>query len=596
MPISSIKVVSSCFSDDENNFLGLCRMSPMTLSPEILKALDSIAAGAIADSVESETLEFKEDPAHRSSVEKTRAPFIEKIINESICMANSESARGSIVIGVADRIGGPEAFFGTSLEPDDVEHKVFNRTAPNLRVLARVEHYHGARLLIVHIPEALTLYTRRDGGALRRVGTRCIPVTEEDRVAIRAVRANPDFSRRPSHHNIEDIPLEVISEVRRLLSLRRRQTGADPSLPETTTGLLREIGLLTDEGQLNMAGAILLLPTPATEPSIRYLWRPLPGGDPRVTEYTDPLLLSLQALRRQIAHSADDEITRVQFEDGQEIAIPRFPEQAIDESVSNALIHRDWQRPGPVVIDQSPVLLKVFSPGGLPAGVKPEKLLTTQSIPRNPRLVGAMRMLGLAEESSRGFDRMWTSMIQTGRDAPRVDPTDVSVEIFLSAGTPDVGFIKSLHQLAAHFGNEIIFSVNCLIVVWHLWNAPLITEKTAGEKTQANSLEVRQLMETLVDIDLLKPVRDAAEWVLGDTARGLMGKTGARQLAAVSVQEWLETKLSEGDSIRSADAAEALGVPREEITDHLRHLRSLGRAVIDPTGPSRGSNTRWIMP
>ena len=55
---------------------------------------------------------------------------------------------------------------------------------------------------------------------------------------------------------------------------------------------------------------------------------------------------------------------------GQERQIRDFPERAVDEVVLNAFAHRDWTLGRPIVIDQSPVILSVDSPGGLPIGVR----------------------------------------------------------------------------------------------------------------------------------------------------------------------------------------------------------------------------------
>ena len=84
-------------------------------------ALEAIWDGATADSQESMTLEFKEDPSHREGAGRARPKLVEKIIDEAICMANSEVGSGYIIVGVHDKIDGPDAFTGTDLEEEDVE-------------------------------------------------------------------------------------------------------------------------------------------------------------------------------------------------------------------------------------------------------------------------------------------------------------------------------------------------------------------------------------------------------------------------------------------------------------------------------------------
>lgn len=219
-----------------------------------------------------------------------------------------------------------------------------------------------------------------------------------------------------------------------------------------------------------------------------------------------------------------------------------------------------------------------------------DKILTTISVPRNNRLMAAMRTLGLAEESSRGFDRMWAAMIRSGRDAPEVEATDANVHVVIAAQKPDTVFVQGLHRIGQRYGEAVVNSVQALIVLWHLNTSPLITEQVAMEKTQSSGLLVRDLMAELVDLGLLAPVRDASEWVLSAEAAELLNK----DIATVSVQEWVEAKLADGESLQSTDIADFAGISTAEAGRILRHLRSLGRAQIDPSGPTRGRGTRWI--
>lgn len=229
------------------------------------------------------------------------------------------------------------------------------------------------------------------------------------------------------------VVLFVEGALRRILRKHRSAGSLEGSVPDTTTGLLRELGLLRRDGTLKRAGEILLAEPIETDVVIRHLWRDFPRADPKVTEIAEPVILALPRLLRLIAGRGAQEIARVQFGDGREIAIPSFPKQAVDEVVANALIHRDWRISRPVVVEQSDRVLKIASPGPLPPGVRVENLLTTLSVPRNNRLMAAMRTLGLAEESSRGFDRMWAAMIQSGREVPEVVATDATVQVILAA-------------------------------------------------------------------------------------------------------------------------------------------------------------------
>ncbi|OWM98796.1 AAA family ATPase [Corynebacterium diphtheriae bv. mitis] len=572
-------------------------VSITSLPAHVMNALDAIWEGSIADSLESETLEFKEDPACAGRGKphgNPQAALIEKLIDEAVCLANGDAGTGHIVVGIKDKIGGPEAFTGTTFDTEKIAKKIFDGTRPNLRPEVHEVRYQNNRLIVIYIPEALSLYSRSKGQTGKRVGSHCEPLSEEQRRAIAATRAHADYSNGISEFNVDDIAADTIQEVRRLLKTKRAQSGIDTSLPTTTNGLLRELGLIDNYGALKRAGAILLLPAPEGQLSIRHFWRSFPGIDPEVTDYNQPLLIALSSLKRRITENTNKEIKRIQFSDGQEIAVSAFPQTAVDEVVTNAIIHRDWRLSRPVVIDQSPQTLKVWSPGSLPVGVTPNRLLTTQSIPRNSRLMSAMRMLGLAEESSRGFDRIWAALLGSGRDIPDVHTEDTFVEVILHSGNPDESFIKALHELSLSFNPDVLHSVNTLIVLWHLWTSPVISLKQARVKTQTSSKEATELMFALESNGLLTQIHNTDEWFLSEKARKTTDYYQSQTIPQSSVQTWVEEKLSSGSPISAAEIAESIGMPRPEITEILRNLRRAGKAHIDPSGPQRGSGTRWI--
>jgi len=438
----------------------------------------------------------------------------------------------------------------------------------------------------------LPIFDAMDVTPTKRDGTNCRAMSEEERRLIRRIREDDDYSNRISSYPVENLSHEVLTELRRLLRSHRQRRGIDAATPTGAQALLREVGLLSDDGSLKRAGEILLTPASTTQVTIRHLWRALPGADPKATEFSTPLLEALPALRRLILERADQEMVRVQFDSGQESAIPRFPAQAIDEAITNAIIHRDWRTEQPVIIDQSPRILKVWSPGPLVPGVDENRLLTTQSVPRNGRLMASMRSIGLAEESSRGFDRMWLAMLNTGREVPEVTATDEFVEIIFAAGNPDVAFIKAIHGLQERFSDEVINNLNTMLVLWKLWHAPLITLKQTAHSTQTSQLEASELLNALEDYGVVQRINNADEWVLSAQVAQLSGKD--LPTAAASVQERIEAQLQDGNSVAAADLAERFSISRGEITNVLRHLRTLGRAQIDPAGPQRGSGTRWI--
>ncbi|BAU97151.1 ATP-dependent DNA helicase [Corynebacterium suranareeae] len=563
------------------------------LPPEILRAIESIEAGEIADSQESETLDFKEDPSFKGR--GNDAKLVEVLTDASVCFANGPGGDAHLILGIADKTPGTAAFTGTLKATSWIEQRIFANTRPNLRVEAEEIFVNDQRLIWIRIPKAYTLYERTKGQATRRIGTDCIPMSTEDRRVLIAQRANPDHTAVESALSIDELDSVAIAAARALLVDRRTVSGQVDTVPPTTRGLLEELGLLTRSGQLTVAAEILFAPLSTGRVSIRHLHRAVPGGDPRVREISTPLVLAFQEILNRIAETSSAEIDRIFLKNGQEIPIPAFPAKAVDEVIANALIHRDWNMSDPVVIDQSPRTLSVWSPGPLPHGVTQENLLTTVSQPRNRTLMSAMRILGLAEESSRGFDRMWVSMLSTGRRPPAVRTTDTSVEVIISAGRPDTNFVKGILQLSQDYSPEAVQSVLTLVVLRHLFDHPLITLQEVRTQTQSSDLGASELMDWLDEIGLVAAVGDSnKEWTAGPLVLQAFGEEEKTAEVPQGIQGWIEDKLSAGKKITAKEVADELGVPRMEVTETLRMLRQLEKARIDPEGPQRGPTTRWV--
>lgn len=519
------------------------------------------------------------------------------ILDECICFVNGTGGDAHIVLGVSDKEAGSAAFSGTTADVDELERHVFNRTVPNLRVEASEFLYNETRLLLIRIPSGLAVYSRKSGAASHRVGTDCLPMGEEERHALFLARRNPDVTSRIADVSLSELDPVAIEQARRYLSEKRLAAGDVSAVPNDPLRLLGEIGLLTRDGKLTLAAQILFGRPSPEDVIVRFLYREFPGAEPISVEESGPLLLAFPQIQELVRRYSDPEIARVHLPGGQEAAIAAFPSTAVDEVISNAMVHRDWMLSQPVVVDLRPRLLSVWSPGSLPYGVEKNRLLTTQSVPRNPTLMKGMRALGLVEESSRGFDRMWLSMITSGRHEPLVVADDMHVEVSISAGPPDLDFVRSLSSLQNDFGRAVVKSVDAMILVRHLANAPLITLRQAEDKMQANRLHAQTAMSWLVDIGVIQTVSDRSdEWVLTSAARRALGPAAKAPIASVSVQEWIEERLLSDGEVRNRDVVEATGADSKEVSATLSHLQRLGRAVKDPDGPSRGPSVRWISP
>lgn len=563
------------------------------LPTEVAAALDRIWDGAVADDLETATLDFKEDPVHHPGGNPD-AKAIELLIDATICFANGEAGDAYLVFGVGDRRHGPDAFTGTDRDADELTRKVFNSTRPNLRIEPTVVDSHGCRIIVFRVPAGLTVYTRTSGAATYRDGDRCRPLEGEVRRNLEYRRTNPDYTARPSRIPAADLDPDALARARDLITRSRAVRGDGVPAPRTTDELLQLLDLVTASGKPAVAAEILFHRRPGDRPLARFLYRNSPMGQPMVTELCDPLVMTAGRLQELVRIHADEEIIRVDLGLGQEAAVPTFPAAAVDEVITNALVHRDWGLTDAVVVDQSALTLTVTSPGGLPAGVRADRLLSTPSRPRNPCLMNALRVLGLVEQSSRGFDRMWLAMLATGREAPSVEVDDYAVGVTMYAGEPDTAFIRALASMRTEFGDGIVDDVACVSVFRYLTRHAVISLSGAVRLLQMSETSTGQMMAFTVSQGLTVPtgVR-SGEWTLSERARSLIGESMDVPPAVQTVQRWVEERIAAGESLTNREIAEATGADSREVTTILRYLKASGVVQKDPEGPGRGPSVRW---
>lgn len=553
----------------------------------VQRALSAIAAGQTPDSQESAHLDFKEDPARAAHPRgNPEAHRLQILLDAAICFANADG-ESFIVLGLRDKARGPEAFTGTDASPEDIASKIFNRTRPNLTVEARAEEFEGRRLVTIRVPQGLALYSRTDGAAARRTGTSCIPLSDGDRQQIRFSRANPDRTAAPTPLGTGDLDGIALAE-----GIRRFNSRHPDDVIVSPDELLRRLGLRNHGGGLLSAAVVLFGHPLGAQPGAQHLWRPAPGAEPERNDLNDPLILAIpQAIQRIRSHS-NAELERIELPTGQERQIRDFPERAVDEVVLNAFAHRDWTLGRPIVIDQSPVILSVDSPGGLPIGVRRDRLLTTSSAPPNPALMRALHRLGLVEETSRGFDRMWIAMLGSGREAPEVEADESHVRVAFAAPVDSPGLVRALSLLPDVIGAAATANLNVLLALRHLTRAGALTEAGAAALFQLSRAECRAVLAWLVGIGLLTADQPARSWTLAPRVRSILRAQGVPAPADGGIEAAIIDLLASGP-VTNRRIVSATGAPAPVVTEILRRLAGRGAIEKDPDGPARGAAVRW---
>lgn len=457
-------------------------------------ALDAILTGGTAAAQESEILDFKQESG-RGEGETLRI-----LIDAALCLANARG--GVLILGVSDKLAGRAALLGTTLDPDVTRLKIHSSTRPPLLVDVHVELFEGRRLLLVVVPEGGEIYADAKGRAPRRIGTNCFGMSPEEQQRLREERSGVDWSAKLAVGSYQ-ISMEALAAARRRLDaslspMRRALARLSDD------DLLRALGLVATDGTLLRAGLVFV---GSTGTRVVYQYRESPGGEPVVIErLSGPLLTVYDRVMDLI--SLRNRLTPLTLPDGQQLQVEDFPELAVREALTNALIHRDYQLADPVVIEHSPQVLAVSSPGPLVAGVSVDNLLTHPSKPRNRVLTAAARNVELAEEVGRGIDRMYREMVRSGRPTPTIEASYDRVRVALVGTAPNLNIARYVAQLPPFVRDD----TDAMIVLLKLCRVRTVTARIMAALLQKGVDETEASLRHLATeaIRMIEPTRQTA--------------------------------------------------------------------------------------
>lgn len=474
---------------------------------EVDRALQAVMSGDRPCDRESWTLDFKLEKASREDAAKDLA-------EAASCFANAKG--GSIIVGVADRERGAAALIGTTLNPEWLVRRIWELTEPHLLVEAELADREGVRLLIISVPMSVDLHAVSKRVS-HRVGTSCEPMSPSDQVRVMEERRGIDWSAAPTEVPAEEADY-YLRQVRRLL---RNMPDQHRSYGDLSDGdLLRALGLVSTDGYLLKAGALLL-----TEPEsswrgdapwtglharddlIVYQYRKTPAGEPaEIARLGWPLLWSFERCIELIDARIDK--SPVNLPNGQQVMLEDLPTGAVREAIANAIMHRDYRLHGPVTIEHSPTRLVVTSPGPLVPGVTVDNILSHPSKPRNRTLTKAVRMVGLAEEAGVGIDRMYREMIRAGHRPPEITEEAHQVRVTLSGGAPN----KPIARFVASLPPEEAEDTDTMLVLFSLLSRRTLNATALSPIVQKPVEEAQATLHRLSSdsVRMLEPTRETA--------------------------------------------------------------------------------------
>jgi ATP-dependent DNA helicase RecG len=468
-------------------------------SVNVTAALAAVHAGASAETVESETLEFKQqDPSLKRC--------LEIMTDAVVCQANAGGGR--IVLGVADGTS-VDAIVGVTddMTTEVLVRGIFDRTRPALSVFVEELDFDGARLLVVTVPRGATFYSNSKGTATRRVGRECRPFPPEEQKQALSARGLHDWSALPSGAPLVDVDADELARVRRLLN----EAGRSALARADDAQLLSDLGLIADDGSLRWAGLLLLgrdevIARLAPQHGYAYQYRPSLGAEStaRIRAHR-PLLAAVDHLLDAVETRRS--VHALNIAGGVQLQLHDYPSAAVRELVVNALVHRDFEVAGGVEVEHSPERLVISSPGGLVFGVTPDNILTHPSTPRNRLLLDTVTVLQVAERTGQGVDRAYREMLRVGKKPPEHADLEHRVEARLQGGNGDDAFVR---YVRSELDDDVAVDVDVLLVLDLLRATRSVSAATVAATLQRPADQAQSVLARLASHEVIAPSKRTA--------------------------------------------------------------------------------------
>lgn len=571
---------------------------------EAVQALERIRSGTQAGSVESETLDCKEDPTRRGPrgelvAGQSHDDAAARIVADAAaCLANHFG--GVVIVGVDDALSGEAAFRGTDLDAAWMRERIGELTTPRLVVTCFEHRLADVRILLVEAPrnessEPHAVTQSKSGGLrrARRIGTQCQDMTTvAEMLQWVRDRSGWDWSAEPSGRTVADVRPAAVDVMRDFL----RESGEPERLAladRDDTELLRRLQVLRPDLRLTRAGELLLCPGGA--PRLRFAVRPVLGA-----RSTSGVAVAGRGLIEELgavlaAFRAANRLVPLEASGLAQGSVEALPFGAVRETLVNAIMHRDWLASDPVTVDVATDELVVHSPGRFIEGISEQTVLTAPSRTRNPQLGDVLRSLRVAEREGTGVDRMYIELVRLGHPPPTFAERDAGVRVTLRGGDP----VPEVLRVHASIPEALRRSARTAVVIHMLRTRPSITADELAEAAQEPG-DLAGFLHECGQAGLLQRTANPRRggvfaWRLTDLNRERLGSVlpyFARP-AEESIRLIAELARSQGD-VRNQDVQDLLGLTSARASQLLKRAEADGAIRLGPGAKSIGRGTHYV--
>jgi ATP-dependent DNA helicase RecG len=326
-----------------------------------------------------------------------------ELAKDLVCFANADG--GAIVFGVTDdgELRGVQDPERLSLAIDDTAYQ--HCEPPITPVIETVTTSDGLRFVLLRIPKGQARpYRTKRGRYFVRSGARCREASQEELRALFQSAGSLTYDETVFTSSSIEGDLDLAAFERFVEDRTGTRATGEPELAR----ILRGWRLASGEGGLTVAGLLLFgrdpqAHLPHARISLARIAGTEPGGEAIDQLSADGTLFDqLEDAERFLRSHL--RLGRLTSDFGDEHD-PELPLPALRELLTNALVHRDYIRQGPVRVLVFDDRVEVRSPGPPPNTIDASAMLSGIHVMRNPHLYTRCWQAGLVSDLGSGVPR-----------------------------------------------------------------------------------------------------------------------------------------------------------------------------------------------
>lgn len=385
---------------------------------------------------ESENIEFKKSVGEWKEIIETVSAF-------------ANASGGKIIIG-ASNLG---KILGVKIGKDTIEdltNKIVNNTDPKVYPKISIEKVKGKSIIVIEVKESPDKLVLAFGKPFKRVGksTAKISKDEYENTILDKHKEKLQFDTQICKSATwKDLEKEKVKQFLRTAKAERNfDVNPHISLKEA----IARLGLVS-EGKLLNTALLLFGKNPQkffSQVKIRCARFKGTEGldfiDMKILEGTIPELRenAMKFAMQHIRHG-------VFFDANRRYDKWEYPLRAVEETLNNALAHRDYFSNAEIHLSIYDDRLEVWNPGELPPPLTPEDLKRKhKSIPRNKLLADKLFLIKYIEEWGRGTNRIVEEMKQNKLPEPEFKNYSGGFEVTLFG--PGKSFEEKIEKEKLH--------------------------------------------------------------------------------------------------------------------------------------------------